>query len=38
MLWAIQAWYMEVGDQTAAGEILASHDRAGVAECSARTA
>ena len=29
MLWAIQAWYMDVGDQTAADEILASHDGPG---------
>ena len=27
MLWAIQAWYVEVGDQSAVYEILASHDR-----------
>jgi hypothetical protein len=26
-LWAIQAWYVEVGDQTAVDEVLASHDR-----------
>lgn len=31
MLWAIQAWYLERGEQTAADEILALHDQSSAA-------